>query len=1774
MLPIRALNEDPDDSCGSSDPEPKVTGEAEETIVVSEYLRALNCINSNQQNSALDLFLELLETEVLNKVPNDAKDNKLLLVKYNCYRNIGLIYQEMGEDTLALDYLIGAVELCDNDVHTMYILAKLALKIGQIPVAKAYYEKCIERNPNHWPSLDGILELFLASGNIIEAYSWAVHCFNKNNNYKRAIKVLQEINSRFSSSVFFIEELLQKSSPVVPVATDICIPPEASCFYKHHDESSIDSTKEDVKFELLKINQLNWITLAEWIIKAHQHLKSIDQVMHHFKLNDFLETQTPIDEFDSNMDEPIEIIEDDLEPEAADNRNIKNTDSATDSETKSRRRGSELKILEQWGWHKSRRSSSRKKSTYETTDPVESTADEFLKRVLGQYFVTTYDENISPFSDQPYGPNSESMKHRKYSSPSKTRHFIKQSKGCFDSMIAEIERREIDLYLLIYTYLLNLSLYWNEPMPQELCTLYVQLYDIFATYNDYRCWNQLTEEEITSLFRTAMLYLELFHDNTEGILQDLEESEEYNSFHNIVNGLQLYVSYLNEESFVIYSSRYLWLNYVVSIQENDIDAALKKLSQIDSLLEKQPDTFEVCLPNQQCNNYFNKCMVLQMIESLQRQINLRSVKDLYTAKDYQTLVNILKDSLIHTKDDQSTANQTLSISTQVEILLECFWQLEQYLDCIVWAEKSLKYTVDMFVSLQNVTYRQKSWAKTINFILLYIQTLMEKEGDYIMNFEFMPRMVQTIHKILNNQLDSHYDKNLCNQYMIDCWRAWVILYYVLERQDDHNMLYRKNRGVNQEMPLQEMEEESLFSSIMLFFVAHELLGRRQWCSKGNNKLLLKMLDVIVPKMRSPMFEPYRDVISECLEQTTFCLFAYPPKKGRTRHLQEHESFLEPLSWERAIQLFDIYRPDVLPEFNSYKIDSISADMEALLQQILLVMPEDCDVSVNTEAIMDFINGKADTLPKITRKDVLCFKIRPIYYILADYYFKSRDFSKAIKYYVMDLIVEPARFDSWAGISLSKASKCETILNSAEVLSYNIFLDEAKNTMRCFEQSLMLNEHDPQLWVEYGSLAYNISSYCGRAINSFVKSSDSITYLKSQQVYYMNIAHKSFEIVNSNTNVDLKEEHDSRGNNEDEKWLYHYMLGKIAEKRKEQPMVYLAHYLNAAKCLYECNATYPIKVNHSNPSQLSIEALELFYRTNAAIIKYTEKHPSISKHEAGLFKKILKELAVSPFAVNRAKISDATLKRKLLGPSDKAQNVVSNTPMKIGRSEELTKSDEKCDLTNDDDKHQEAAHNLTENQLVDPDSINKQECASRRISQESIPATTTTTTTTSNATSSSGTESPSTDSESDSSTDDEITKSSTDRDAIFRDCIKNMEECVTRFPEHYKSVYRLAYHYMNAPGATKSLEKCSQLLLGQYKTALGNQIPGLFTERRSNNFFNGIWRIPSSDIDRPGSFSSHLSKCVTILIETLKQNRDHETLLDLAIQLSRRPDSDKEYLNDYDRNELSQQAVSTCIHVYQSILMQLQEHKKDSEILNLLVDIFKAYRKCAKNMPNKELLFSDVMKQAYKVYVQDKAKLPESANVFDLAIKLCTYEVNYRKSMEKMSGKQIDKTSKIINTSTDMPSTMITPMQPISASFIPGLTKQRKITVPKPTGNVTPVAPATKMVPVGPSSMVSASLPGLTITPVNVVSSPRPENKAENRDSASTLSSAAGLLPNFPNPADLSRMYFNAFANRSMDDIPFNFNRLIAEHFLLNRSSASNILARLGPFKPPTDEGKR
>lgn len=59
--------------------------------------------------------------------------------------------------------------------------------------------------------------------------------------------------------------------------------------------------------------------------------------------------------------------------------------------------------------------------------------------------------------------------------------------------------------------------------------------------------------------------------------------------------------------------------------------------------------------------------------------------------------------------------------------------------------------------------------------------------------------------------------------------------------------------------------------------------------------------------------------------------------------------------------------------------------------------------------------------------------------------------------------------------------------------------------------------------------------------------------------------------------------------------------------------------------------------YSNPSNLSIEALEVYYRITSSIVKYLEQHSVVKKAIGKLFLRVLKEVGSSPFALNQAKI---------------------------------------------------------------------------------------------------------------------------------------------------------------------------------------------------------------------------------------------------------------------------------------------------------------------------------------------------------------------------------------------------------------------------------------------------------------------------------------------------------------------------------------------------------
>lgn len=953
---------------------------------------------------------------------------------------------------------------------------------------------------------------------------------------------------------------------------------------------------------------------------------------------------------DLNTDEN-EMLNDGQSPdkEAENAETIESEGQEQDSKQKAsnRRRCSDLDFLKEWGWHKNRRSSRKKAKEEDPHETVDTTINGFLRRILPNYFIEHFDTHHSPFAQEKKEDaklNESSDHHDLHKADAEDEQkFNELTQESFQEFISTFEERQFDLVIPMFQWLRFISIYWDQTViPPEILQLFKKIYKIYEGFVDYHSMHQLPIMEFEATFRMAMFYFELTFDDIEDTKTEISDSYIIKK-----DFLQCNIGFIDDDiNCTKMLIRLVWLSYCLHLYNNNYKDALGFLYKIEEIFEvpKYQD-IAVELKNNKHNKTIDSKTVKDLIVKIERKINLASVKKLYDTQNYSELVEILRESITYSTEPKCNIdNLTLKIQTQLEIFLECLWNLNRLEECLIYAEKTLRYAVENFLSAPT-EYRLEEWASLVNYALVYIEAIIKEEGSEVLMClgKYISRLIQSLAQIVTHQLDSPVEKNNPQSiHLINLTIPWTVLYNLILKEDDaSNAVSKKNSILSPDKTADE-DFETIPNSLLVFFTAHDFIGRKQWCMKDNGKLLIFLLDVLAPIYRTPLLEPFRDIIAEHLEQTTFCLYGYPAKKARSRHIEDHDAKNIDLTWERAIQLFDLYRPDTLPEFDSFKLASISSEMEQLLQRILPLIPKCLDIQPFIGEIKKFISGTTTTLPK--EVNILPSRIASIYYLLADFYFKNQETGKAIKFYIYDLTIKPDRFDSWASISLCKQSKLEMKLNSYNLITVKEFLESADQTINCFNESLKLKK-TITIMTEFASFSYHLHSFCSRNLkqSSETLSMENFAAMEERKERFLNISLKCFtqvcEAVSDPTHeLNNSKTHDDAEDNNEEKWYYYFMLGKIAEKKKDPPNVFLKHYLTSAKYLYEDNATYPIKINHTNPTHLAIEALEVFYRISASILKYLEQHTKINKSTAKYFMRVLKEMSTSPFAYNRAKIN--------------------------------------------------------------------------------------------------------------------------------------------------------------------------------------------------------------------------------------------------------------------------------------------------------------------------------------------------------------------------------------------------------------------------------------------------------------------------------------------------------------------------------------------------------
>ncbi|RWS11005.1 hypothetical protein B4U79_00407 [Dinothrombium tinctorium] len=694
--------------------------------------------------------------------------------------------------------------------------------------------------------------------------------------------------------------------------------------------------------------------------------------------------------------------------------------------------------------------------------------------------------------------------------------------------------------------------------------------------------------------------------------------------------------------------------------------------------------------------------------------------------------------------------------------------------------------------------------------------------------------------------------------------AWICLFWSFESERDDYAI-----------------EENFISFIN---IAHQHLGKKGLCTSNNGEFLLISLNFLLNHCSASK----DDMILQCFS----CLYGHPQRKNAL--LQSHSSPIQ-LTWENAELIYSYFIPEELPEFDSlYRNNSINSETEQLLIRIACLVPENLNPKNYVKWIEDYIETGVENDPssKIEKNNVT----HNLYYFLADYYFKNKEFKKAKLYYKFDLCLNYDRFDSWAASALARSSLLDQHLisvsyeiSSTIISLYHLmasqgdnpiyrnpekFYKAADSAFRCYSRALKLDPSNTKLWIEYGSLAYNISSHASRLkkeaiyynTRSKTNSGFDIEKLEQKRKEMLKIAKYCFESAN---NTDCK----------DEIWLHYYLLGKIAEK---SDLLQALHYYELADLyLFLNGASYPKKISYHNPSYLSIEALEIHYRIHCAALKFLTSTHRLTRKALQKIRVYLVRAYRSPFVKQMNSSYPTILDHDYTsGPLNSASNSLSRTM----------------------DAVSELIGDMVE---IVADRIDK-------VDEGKLKA------------------------------------------SLIELCLNAMKRCLIRFGPHYKSLYRLAYYYYS----TGDVQMAKNILMNNFTVSIrshsfvsalyasgdefGNNgtqqdsvqktitIGGLFAERKNNNLFNAIWRIPADDIDRPGSFSTHMYRSTLLLLRICTTVFDYQNLCTIAIQLNRTPDAGKKYLRDADRLRLSREAFESCSLMLKNQLMNVSLQREVRE----------------------------------------------------------------------------------------------------------------------------------------------------------------------------------------------------------------------------------------------------
>uniref|UniRef100_A0A8C9R310 Calcineurin-binding protein cabin-1 n=1 Tax=Scleropages formosus TaxID=113540 RepID=A0A8C9R310_SCLFO len=1596
------------------------TKEAQEAEAFALYHKALDLQKHDRFEESAKAYHELLETPLLKEaMPSDDEQAGLkhtgLMLKYSTYKNLASLAVLRDDLETAVEFYLEAVLLDSTDVNMWHKIGQVAVRLVRVPLARHAFEEGLRCNPDHWPCLDSLITVLYTLSDYSCCLYFICRALEKDPYYTKGLVLKERIFQeqpclRRDSFQMFLKCDMSVHSVDVNEEEAHAIIQEGLELRKRRQALSSKEPKPDLHL-VQPISFFTWKCLGESLLAMYKYQTTCEpprpSLGRRIDLSEYQDPEHPTT--DLQAFNPVSVIQ--TLPSASiltsvPQAHVTQSHSTVEVTTtvpappvamdislsdKVKKAPKRKRVVEESGETAKRRSARVRNTKCKKEEKIDfqELLLKFLPSRLKKFDLEDDEETLGT-----------------YEAESEVKPDSQQPPGAsclpFDSVVfMESEQQDVHSFLLcnmnnggvldlMMQYLKAVGQRYLEEWPPGLAQVVLDVYCCWRSHSSglpnpllRDCSNQHIRDMMVMSLSCMELHLEqsLLAKGTivsprkcpAGPNGDVSQ-DSFPGPHFEGDLLQLALASSQEDLFgnawLVYLVRVYWLKARFLALQGDMDQAVDSYDACVEMLQShaarrvlggEQREYSIFLPNLCVDATISVDEIDKKLKSLERCQSLEEVQRLFESGDYESVVRLLRPTL---STGASARVKALEFSSslperpaQLLLLQSSLLRQDEFRQCLDSSEVALNEAVQQLSGAPPSSARDE-WAATVTQMLEGMELCFSRDPQLLSN----PPRPASLARLTSNLIQLiDYSMSLPDEPKETHFSSvlpWIILYRIIKHEEaTFNCLLRQHLPTEDEEG--EWDTPMLPSSLMLLNTAHEYLGRRSWCCNSDGALLKFYVRVLQKELAASTMEeahPYKEELETALEQCFYCLYAYPSKKSKARYLEEHSVQQVELQWADALFMFQYFKPKTLPEFDSYKTSTVSADLSNLLKRISTIVPCSDAPALSMDEVSAYIEGETVEVPSLPEgANAAPPVVNEVYYLLADYHFKNKEQSKAIKFYMHDICVCPNRFDSWAGMALARASRIQDKLNSNELKSDGPIWKHSMAVLNCFRRALEIDASNLSLWIEYGTMSYALHSFASRQLKQW-KTELPPEVVKQMEDRRDSMLETAFQCFQGASRCE--------GDGEEEEWLIHYMLGKISEKRKQPPREYLLLYKQAAHYLHEEAARYPRKIHYHNPPELAMEALELYFRLSASILKLLESRPpsAEAQQEHELFFSILTEAASGPFARGEEKNTPkSSEKEKALSVNDEDSHSSVGAALCLGtsfpsngpgltsppytaapvdhdyakrkalrhRSQDsvvvLSDSNSTQDPFTDATSSQDSSHKMhpgmvgtsseggVSTQLEEDKCIQEVlDTLTMTLAEMSAPESTAAIPTSATPTPpppkvplslQTPPQPPAGESKKKAEPAVELVPDvpkclpmdpSEQRRLLVDMCVRALFLCLSRFPQHYKSLYRLAYLYANS-STHRNLQWARDVLLGSsvpWQQLKHMPAQGLFCERNKTNLFNGVWRIPVDEIDRPGSFASHMNRSIVLLLEVLSVLQDRDTLLKVSFMLQRTPEQGK------------------------------------------------------------------------------------------------------------------------------------------------------------------------------------------------------------------------------------------------------------------------------------------